>query len=123
MFFSVRVTDGAKRYRFALVVEDDPRVRRGLVREVGCHARTVVAVGDVAGAIVALAWKPDLITLDLALPDGRGHEVVEALREHSFSPFVIVISGTGSAKEAFALRALGVAVSDPPISVTIPPPC
>jgi CheY-like chemotaxis protein len=70
----------------------------------------VVGVEDVAGALAALALKPDLITLDLELPDGRGREVLEALRKHSFCPFVIVISGAGSASEAFALRARGVAV-------------
>jgi DNA-binding NtrC family response regulator len=99
-----------KRYRFALVVEDDPGVRRALVLDVRRHARKVVGVEDVAGALAALALKPDLITLDLELPDGRGREVLEALRKHSFCPFVIVISGAGSASEAFALRARGVAV-------------
>ena len=56
-----------------LVVEDDPQVRKMLVRNLSYEGFDVNAVEDVAGAHSALSGdRPDLILLDLMLPDGDG---------------------------------------------------
>lgn len=64
-----------------LVVEDDPQVRAMLVRSLGYEGFDVDSVEDVAGARGAVKReRPDLILLDLMLPDGDGMEVCSELR-------------------------------------------
>ncbi|MEB3332844.1 MAG: response regulator transcription factor [Synechococcaceae cyanobacterium] len=57
-------------------------------------------VATAQGVVEALAaceqHRPDLVILDLALPDGDGIEVLEALREVPEPPQVIVLSGQAS---------------------------
>ncbi len=65
-----------------LIVEDDPLVREGLAGLLADCADLVVeaAVPCVCDALVALASAPDLILLDLCLPDGEGVDVIRAVR-------------------------------------------
>jgi two-component system response regulator MprA len=64
-----------------LVVEDDPQVRSMLVRSLGYEGFDVAAADDVATAVATIRDdRPDLILLDLMLPDGDGTEVCTSLR-------------------------------------------
>lgn len=78
--------------RRALVVEDDPDIR-ALVCELLSHSGfTVHEVQDGAGALAALAEaEPDLITLDLNLPDLDGIEVCRQIRDSS-NAYIIMIT-------------------------------
>jgi two-component system response regulator MprA len=65
-----------------LVVEDDPQVRGMLVRALGYEGFQVQGAADAAAAFAALrAGRPDLVLLDLLLPDLDGMEVCRRLRE------------------------------------------
>jgi DNA-binding response OmpR family regulator len=73
-----------------LLVEDDPEIRRGLIRalsELG-HAVTAVAAGlDALKEIVN--QRPDLVVLDLGLPDIDGGELLRMIRAVSEVPVVV----------------------------------
>ncbi|WP_217924077.1 response regulator transcription factor [Miltoncostaea oceani] len=64
-----------------LVVEDDPQVRAMLTRALAYEGFEVDAAGDAGSAMAAIrAAPPDLILLDLLLPDDDGVEVCRRLR-------------------------------------------
>jgi DNA-binding response OmpR family regulator len=82
-----------------LIVEDDDNtaeVIQTLVKDVGYHAVTVDS-GEAALHELTHA-APDLILLDINLPDMSGLEILRAVRMHSFLP-VIVLSGFGKDRD------------------------
>jgi DNA-binding response OmpR family regulator len=73
-----------------LVVEDDQHIRAGLVRglaEAG-HAVRGEASGTAALA-AAVDWQPEVIVLDLGLPDLDGSQVLAMLRGVTTAPVII----------------------------------
>lgn len=85
-----------------LVVEDDAPIRRFLR---GCLAtqeyQLLEAVTAAEGLALAASHGPDLILLDLGLPDRDGLDVLRALREWSQVP-VIVLSARGQERDKIA---------------------
>ena len=78
-----------------LVVEDETAVRRFLRATLDASGYGVVEAVSAAEAIAAAGTRPpDLILLDLGLPDLDGVEVTKRLREWSATP-IIVISARG----------------------------
>ncbi len=64
-----------------LVVDDEPPIRRFLRASLSAAGHRVVTADDAAGALAAVtAEKPDLIILDLGLPDRSGFEVISEIR-------------------------------------------
>lgn len=78
-----------------LIVEDDTQMRKFLRASLSSHGyRLVEATTGNEGLNQAAAHNPDLILLDLGLPDIDGLEVTERLREWASAP-IIVISARG----------------------------
>ncbi len=78
-----------------LVVEDDPQMARFLRTTLTAHGHEVTVAGGVAaGATAAAQNPPDIILLDLGLPDGDGLELVPQLRTWTTAP-IIVLSARG----------------------------
>jgi two-component system KDP operon response regulator KdpE len=74
-----------------LVVDDEPPIRRFLRTSLEAVGHRVVTAEDGAGALAALAReKPELIILDLGLPDQSGLEVIAAIRKHSPVPIIVL---------------------------------
>jgi two-component system KDP operon response regulator KdpE len=74
-----------------LLVEDDEATRGSIATFLRGHGHDVREAGDVAGAL--LAWearRPDLIILDLGLPDRDGLAVVRQIRGESTTPILIL---------------------------------
>ncbi|MGI8920990.1 MAG: response regulator [Solirubrobacteraceae bacterium] len=93
-----------------LVVEDEPQIVRGLkvvLRNAGFDVR---AAETVEAALDAVAVRPpDVMILDLVLPDGSGVEVCEDVRRWSSLP-IIVLSALGDEREK--VRALNAGADD-----------
>jgi two-component system KDP operon response regulator KdpE len=74
-----------------VVIEDDPQIRRFLRTGLGSHGFEVhEAEGGRAGLTAAENRKPDLVILDLGLPDLDGVEVVKRLRQWTPVPIVVL---------------------------------
>jgi two-component system KDP operon response regulator KdpE len=72
-----------------LIVEDEPQLRRALGINLRAHQYEVDAVADGAGALrAAAANPPDLVILDLGLPDMDGNEVAHGLRGWTRIPII-----------------------------------
>jgi two-component system, OmpR family, KDP operon response regulator KdpE len=89
-----------------LVVDDEPQILRAL--RINLHARQydVVTAGSGRGALeAATAAHPDLVILDLGLPDMDGVEVIRSLRRWTQVPIVILSGRMNSAAKVDALDA------------------
>ncbi|MDA8295379.1 MAG: response regulator transcription factor [Actinomycetota bacterium] len=78
-----------------LVVDDDPSLRKAL--SIGLQARgyALVATGNGEDGVVQAALsQPDVVVLDLGLPDVDGIEVCRRIRSFSGAP-IIVLSASG----------------------------
>lgn len=85
-----------------LVVEDEAPIRRFLKAALEAQGFKLLEAATGAQAIaMAASHNPDLILLDLGLPDMDGLEVVKRLREWSHTP-IIVISARGKDTEKVA---------------------
>ena len=82
-----------------LVVEDEAPMRRFLRASLASHGYRVVEAATAAeGLRQASAYNPDLVLLDLGLPDMDGLAVTRKLREWAVVP-IIVISARGNEKD------------------------
>lgn len=77
-----------------LVVDDEPQIRRALIRALQANGFDVHAVGTGEDALAALKWRPDVILLDLMLPDIDGLEVTSRMRQQTDTP-IVVLSARG----------------------------
>lgn len=74
-----------------LVVDDEPEIRRFLRASLKTHQHEVIEADTGMGAISQLRdHNPDLIILDLGLPDIDGVEVTRRIREWSQIPIIIL---------------------------------
>ena len=92
----------------ALVVEDDDVLGRAIIRTLEEWGNDVVWCTSLADALKAAETVPELVILDVGLPDGNGVMLARALSRLRPAPLVIAMSGRASASEAFQLGALGV---------------
>jgi two-component system KDP operon response regulator KdpE len=82
-----------------LVVEDDTETRSALVRELVSSGYTVVEAPDGRTALDRwAARRPDLVLLDLGLPDMDGLAVVGAIRREAATP-IVILSGRYEERE------------------------
>ncbi len=82
-----------------LIVEDDPQIRRFLRATFTAEQyRFREAVTAAEGIAQAAARQPDLIVLDLGLPDRDGLEVIRKVREWTQTP-IIVLSARGQERD------------------------
>jgi len=93
-----------------LIVEDDPTIRTGVVRALGERGHAVAtAATALAGLQMAVAEQPEVVLLDLGLPDLDGREALRMLRAVSRVP-IIIITAAGTEKDM--VRALDAGADD-----------
>lgn len=85
-----------------LLIEDDPQIRRFLRVAIDPEVyRLREAFTAADGLTEATARQPDLILLDLGLPDGDGLDLIAKVREFSNAP-ILVISARGKERDRVA---------------------
>jgi two-component system, OmpR family, KDP operon response regulator KdpE len=90
-----------------LLIEDEPQMRRFLRAALGGHDYRLVEAGTAKEGLAQAAGRnPDVILLDLGLPDTDGLEVTRQLREWSQTP-IIVLSARGREQDKVAALDLG----------------
>jgi two-component system KDP operon response regulator KdpE len=93
-----------------LVVDDEPQMRKFIRITLTANGYGVIEASAAAEAIQqAAAHTPDLVLLDLGLPDADGSEVIVRIREWSTMP-ILVISARG--KEESKVLALDAGADD-----------
>jgi DNA-binding response OmpR family regulator len=79
-----------------LVIDDDPAMRLGLQDNLEIEGYRVLTAGSLRdGFQAAIAQKPDLVLLDLMLPDGDGIALCRQLRRHGFDQPIIMLTARG----------------------------
>jgi two-component system KDP operon response regulator KdpE len=74
-----------------LVVDDEPQIRRAIRAGLNAHGFEVEQVDTGESALDAIALRvPDVVILDLGLPDMQGTQVVREVREWSSVPIIIL---------------------------------
>ena len=90
-----------------LVVEDEPPMRKFLRAALTAQGYRVLEAESAKGAIIAATThNPEVILLDLGLPDGDGLDLARQIREWSGVP-IIVISARGREDDKVAALDLG----------------
>jgi two-component system KDP operon response regulator KdpE len=89
-----------------LVVDDEPQIRRALRTSLEAHGYDVVAVGTgEEGVLAAADQRPDLVLLDLGLPDIDGTEVIRRVRGFSEVPVIVLSVRENQSDKVAALDA------------------
>jgi len=93
-----------------LVVDDERAIRRFLRASLSTHGHTIYEAASGAEALAMIAeQRPDMVFLDLGLPDADGIDIIQRLREWSSVP-VIILSVRDQEKDK--IRALDAGADD-----------
>ena len=89
-----------------LVIDDDPALRRALTVALAHHGHEVTTApnGEQGIALVAVE-QPDIVVLDLGLPDLDGVAVCTRVREFSAVPIIVLSAAEAEARKVAALDA------------------
>ena len=89
-----------------LVVDDEPQIARTLRINLTARGYDVLTAADGATALRAASdRKPDLVLLDLGLPDLHGTVVIERLRRWTTTPIVVLSAHVDATDKVLALDA------------------
>ncbi|MEV5826243.1 response regulator [Spirillospora sp. NPDC052242] len=89
-----------------LVVDDSPQILTTLRLNLRARDYEVEVAADGGQALVRAAdWRPDLVVLDLGLPDLDGVEVIRGLRGWTQVPIIVLSGRSGSGDKVEALDA------------------
>lgn len=103
------------RWARVLIVEDSPTAGRVLSEGISRDSRLAVAgVATTAKEAISMAksLKPDVMTLDLMLPDETGLRVIQNVLEHQSMPIIVVTSLPVEGTDSLPFRALATGATD-----------
>jgi two-component system KDP operon response regulator KdpE len=93
-----------------LVVDDEPPIRKLLRLGLTAQGYDVLEAPNGKTSLELLAKNPDLVILDLGLPDIQGHDLLRMIRARSESIPIVVLSSRGD--EAGKVQALDFGADD-----------
>ncbi len=106
-FESVRVTKARKLQKRILLVDDDAGIVAAVGPALAAHGYDVTTAADGMEALAAFeADEPDLLLLDLMMPQLGGLEICRRIRESSMTP-IIVLSVKGGEGDIVSVLDLG----------------
>ena len=93
-----------------LLVEDESNIRNLVATMLDTAGyQTIVAKSCASAQMMFLSYMPDLIILDLGLPDMDGMHFLDSVRQHSLTPIIVL---SARAKEADKIKALDHGAND-----------
>jgi two-component system, OmpR family, KDP operon response regulator KdpE len=93
-----------------LVVDDEPPIRKLLRTGLAAHGYRVLEAQNGKAALEQLEALPNLIILDLGLPDMQGHELLRTIRSRNDSVPIVILSSRDD--EAGKVQALDLGADD-----------
>ncbi len=75
-----------------LIIEDEPAILLGLKDELSEHYQTLTAATGVQGLEIAQNEQPELILLDLILPDIDGFDLCQQFQEKGIDSSIIMVT-------------------------------
>lgn len=93
-----------------LVVDDEPPIRKLLRMGLGTQGYQTIDAPNAKAALELMADKPDLVILDLGLPDMQGLELLRQIRERREDVPIVVLSSRGD--EVAKVEALDLGADD-----------
>ena len=93
-----------------LVVDDEPPIRKLLRMGLTAQGYQILEAANAKMAIELLSEAPDLIILDLGLPDAQGHDLLRAIRARNESVPIVVLSSRSD--EAGKVESLDLGADD-----------
>jgi two-component system, OmpR family, KDP operon response regulator KdpE len=93
-----------------LVVDDEPPIRKLLRMGLATQSYQIFEAPNGRTALELLSEQPDLVILDLGLPDIAGHELLRQIRSKNESVPIVVLSSRGD--EAGKVQALDLGADD-----------
>jgi two-component system, OmpR family, KDP operon response regulator KdpE len=93
-----------------LVVDDEPPIRKLLRMGLTAHGYQILEAPNAKTALELLAEMPDLIILDLGLPDAQGHEILKTIRARNERVPIVVLSSRSD--ESGKVQALDLGADD-----------
>ena len=92
--------------RLALIIEDEPAIRRFLRATLAANGYEVLEAGTAhAGLTLAQGESPDVVVLDLGLPDGDGLDLLKTLRSTHNMPVLVLSARDAESAKVAALDA------------------
>ena len=101
--------DGGDNMHKILIVEDDETIRMGLKYFLENEHFEMMEASNIEEAKFKLDDQPDLILLDLGLPDGNGFDLFEMIRQHDHIPTIFL---TAVDEEVSIVRGLDMGADD-----------
>jgi two-component system, OmpR family, KDP operon response regulator KdpE len=93
-----------------LVVDDEPPIRKLLRTGLTAHGYHILEAANGKAALEQLDASPNLIILDLGLPDMQGHELLKTIRSRNDSVPIVILSSRDD--EAGKVQALDLGADD-----------
>ena len=93
-----------------LVIDDEPPIRKLLRMGLGTQGYEILEAANGKASLELLAQKPDLVILDLGLPDIQGLDLLRMIRGRNESVPIVVLSSRGD--EAGKVQALDLGADD-----------
>ena len=88
-----------------LLVEDDDATRGSVAANLSAHGYRVAEASDVRSAMASWeAGRPDVILLDLGLPDADGLELIRRVRREATTPILVLSARDGETDKVTALE-------------------
>ena len=88
-----------------LCVDDDPNISEAIGRRLlRLGIRVLCAYDGIQGCWLAVTEKPDVIVLDVAMPNGNGEEILECLKRNGQTASIPVVVLTGKADQCLCRR-------------------
>lgn len=89
-----------------LVVEDDRSIRSLITNTLEIHDYKIIAVENGKNALIQItSHNPDIVLLDLGLPDMDGTEIIKKVRQWSICPIIVISARTEDSDKIEALDA------------------